>query len=326
MINQLISLFEFIFNYNQRLMSPCKRLHNQQVLRPKRIRDLLTLVVVPLFYLLLIATSACNRPTGEIINGDTLHLKASHYHHQDNSFLSHLLLEAFDELSNQVESKHVQLYSDTTLTTILDSVTFKDVFFTKVKRQIINPLNPDDPYDLVDTLIPAWRLHDSIQNIRLGHQHVQLFFSDKKIWTLKKVALGKHQFLVEAGCVPKKKTSIDTFKLQLQSTLNDTKGKLFTALLTSDCALYYGSKLSKEVSAEDRKWSIFWTKERAQFIIEPNTEPYNVIDSVFLYPPNYQWSRAICFSTKLVNSNLNYSLKPMGISFLADSLPAELHH
>jgi hypothetical protein len=99
-------------------------------------------------FIVLILTLSSRFAVGQSLFGSTL------IHDTNVAEISSYLIHSFaKDLEKQILEGSVRAYEDAQLKVPLSKESAHGRFFTRENQQIINPANPDDPYDLIDTVI-----------------------------------------------------------------------------------------------------------------------------------------------------------------------------
>lgn len=168
-----------------------------------------------------------------------------------------------------------------------------DLIFMKVESMsIINPLNPDDPYDLIDTAIRTWQNPTNWLDIRIGENFVRLMPVPNRVAYIKKDdfrqllygkliwdCLATDTVLLHSG---------NNFGLAVKRFYDQLQWELFSKMREYPDLLYE----SKECTRKDVYPFGFWNVNSfcedytvPQIRNPANPEdPYDLIDTVITHP------------------------------------------
>jgi len=93
-------------------------------------------------------------------------------------FTSKTVNEYYESLCKQIENGKLKAYSEETLQSPISSGHIHDYLYKYEKVQIIDPLTPNDPYSLVDTVLPTKHSFKEIKSIQLENEQVGLRVGD----------------------------------------------------------------------------------------------------------------------------------------------------
>lgn len=240
-----------------------------------------------------------------------------------NAMFGSLVLDEFGlELHTLLTTGLIHFYSDTNFQHHMELDNAKSFFYLPKMMQIINPENPDDPYDLIDTMIYEYESPYEWFLIRTGTKHVELvshpgqrvFLRKKDLETIEQSRLVIA--VVEAN--PNTLIQGDNFGLYAKQFYDDLQWKVYKAFLDKNLNLYKGNKFNTIYSSKEK--ILFGVKRENWQIINPENpnDPYDLIDTVVTTPPNVEAFKSLLYMT---SNQTNGNSKLLGISLTTCSRP-----
>lgn len=239
-------------------------------------------------------------------------------------FGSYILDHYGSNLYTEAKKGNILLYQDEEFRKSI-SLDDLDKFFMKTERMmIINPANPDDPYDLVDTNIVSWQLPYGWLDIRTSESYVRLMPVPSHVVYIKKddferlsygnlilACLANDTVLFHHGA---------TFGLSVQRHYDRIQWELFLKMKEQPDYLFLYKECNQNYSSSNLPWYLNTVHELCAYrenvqIINPVNpdDPYDLIDSVITTPASVSSFSGFIYAIKSDQKG-NSSLYSIGMS------------
>lgn len=199
-------------------------------------------------------------------------------------------------LYTEAKKGNILLYKDEEFRNPVSLDEVDGFFMTSEMQQIINPENPDDPYDLIDTNIIGWQNPYNWLEMRIGESYVRIVPVNKEVYVKKddfeRLLYGKLIF----ECLANDTVLFhrgNTFGLAVQRYYDRIQWELFLKMKEQPDLVFLKMECEEKLNSSDQSWYPYMLfglcadRENVQFQNPYNPEdPYDLIDSVITTPAN----------------------------------------
>ncbi len=182
-----------------------------------------------------------------------------------------------------------EFFTDSSLKTPLPDSAERMRFHIPRSYQIINPMNPDDPYDLIDTLIPELFPINQWAGLSAGQGYLKLQTLLRSDLYIPVHSFGEASVArVLYQCLIHTKTEIRgyEFPIRMRAYLDDLQWEIYRAGFDKSLTAYFDPRCRQADSLGYWFADICVTRHNNQITNPVNPgDPYDLIDTVITEPP-----------------------------------------
>ncbi|MBI1222224.1 MAG: hypothetical protein GC180_06425 [Bacteroidetes bacterium] len=233
-----------------------------------------------------------------------------------NAIFGSLVLDEFGlAIYNLLKDEKIEFYADSNLTRKRDMSDSRSFFFRPHMQQMINPNNPDDPYDLVDTMVYEYVSPYQWVHLYTGENYLTLVSHPGQNIYIRKKDLKKMDqarlILAVLDAFPTKRIAGDDFGLYVQQFYDGLQWEILSELMYGTIPVY--EDISFNLSYTDYMKVDICNKMEYVQTRPANPSPYDIIDSVMITPADSSSPSGLIFLT-LTHSNGSSDLKGISIN------------
>ncbi|MHB1279085.1 MAG: hypothetical protein ACYC1Q_11895 [Bacteroidia bacterium] len=242
-------------------------------------------------------------------------------HDSNAKEVSAYLIESFArDLETQIRNGNIRAFSDKEIKSPLSIQSAINTFYKPVRIQMINPYNPDDPYDLIDTMIYEPILPRIWFSLEFSSKSILLRTDHSKSIYLSKMAVPLVSsfplFFDLSKNAENGRIDFSSLPFLLSARLDSLQWKLYTLMFYKKQALYTSVDGSSQPNG-DNTWFFPCDIHTNYQIINPANpdDPYDLIDTVVVTRATPEFLDGIYFGNQL---DLGYSISLQAISIYCD--------
>lgn len=239
--------------------------------------------------------------------------------------------EMLDEFGNSLyaaaEKGQLTLYRDSLLKQSYAKEEVFSLFVGYLSMQLINPANPDDPYDLIDTLVPYTTPATQWKNIRKGEDFLfvtisnsQHFYLPQKHFTSPSGLLKNH--LICLDLIGNHNTSGHDFPGLLRKRTDSIQVLMYRLFIERAAIFYMGPDTNSEALPSYAYYESVpcMRRENIQSINPLNPEdPYDLIDTVVTTLPSMQDLDHLIFANTCIPGDVRSPVQLTAVFFTCSS-------
>jgi len=211
-----------------------------------------------------------------------------------NAAFGSFVLNSFGaKLYTEATKGKITLYQDPQFKDKLSPNGINLFFLNDRNTQIINPENPDDPYDLIDTVISEWispydwlEIHSTQNHLFIRSAKTYGKFAYIKFGDAKKLLYG--DLILASLNVTKAQTyQGDNFGFAVQNYYDELQWSLLESIIDDPINIYENMDCTQPPKTPSSIYDFCITRENYQTINPENpNDPYDLIDTVVTIPAN----------------------------------------